>query len=71
MQGERVPRTPVKRVKKTNSKQELLGKIMDASQIIKNKPDVIRKSTQSISLRAKLIENSGKHFEHSMTPSHN
>ena len=43
---------------------------MEASQHIKNKPEILRKTTHSMLQRAQLcIEADGGHFEH-LTPSH-
>lgn len=50
--------------KKSNSKQELVQRIMEVSQDIRNKPETLRESAYSILKRARLcIEQNGDHFE--------
>ena len=52
---------------KSNSKEELLRRIMEASRKIRNKPETLRKSVHSILKRAQLCtEANGGLFEHLM-----
>ena len=53
--------------KKSNTREELLQRIMEACQDIRDKPDVLRESANSILKRAQLcIEQVGNHFENLM-----
>ena len=53
--------------KKSNTREELLQRIMEACQDIRDKPDVLRESASSILKRAQLcIEQGGNHFENLM-----
>lgn len=53
--------------RKSNSKEDLLARVMEAAQVIKNNPAVLKKATQSLLKRARLcIEHDGGHIEHVM-----
>ena len=53
--------------RKSNTKEELRERIMEAAEQIRHSPAVLRKTTQSVLERARCcIDNDGGHFEHLM-----